>query len=422
MTHSFYLKEPQGRVGKKSSLIYFTCHFKNESKKFVYSTGENISPIHWNFDENRPKLKGSQKDANSKSIQTQLDRYSNKFNEFEGLYIKINEDFTSKALKEAFDIEFKKVNKRKNLFFDAYDDFMDEKIKRKEWKPSTIKRYSNIKNHLLEFEEKKKYKLTFSKINNKFYTEFINYCYTILDHNTNTFSRNIGLFKTFMFWALKEKYTYNDTFKDFKKPERVITKEVALTLDQVITIFEFELKSTALERVRDIFVFQCLTGLRYGELKLIRERSIVNNALIIHEEKDVTKEAREVPLFEISNYILKKYEYKLPLLSNQKQNDYIKDVFEEAEFTYDVEYTRTKNKEQELLHKPFNKRISTHTARRTFVTIMKKKGIADKTIMNMTGHKDLKTFNTYYKVDNIAKVDAVNLAFGSMKLPKLKKA
>src|SRR5690606_33369733 len=262
----------------------------------------------------------------------------------------------------------------------------------------------------------------FSKINNKFYTEFVDFCYTTQDHNTNTFSRNIGLFKTFMFWALKEKYTYNEAFKDFLKPERVITKEVALTIDQVKTIFEFQPKSKALERVKDVFVFQCLTGLRYGEPKLISKRSIVNNNLIIHEEKDVAKDPREVPLFEISNYILKKYDYKLPLVSNQKQNEMIKDVFEAAKFTFDVEYSRTKNKEQEIKHKPFNKRVSTHTARRTFVTIMKKKGIADKTIMNMTGHKDLKTFNTYYKVDNIAKVDAINLAFGDMKLPKLKKA
>jgi integrase len=225
-----------------------------------------------------------------------------------------------------------------------------------------------------------------------------------------------------MYWALKEKYTYNEVFKDFVKPPRVITKEIALTLDQVKTIFEFVPKTKALEIVRDIFVFQCLTGLRYGELKLINERIVTNNSLIIQEEKDVTKEPREIPLFEISNYILKKYDYKLPLLSNQKQNEFIKDIFEDAEFTFDVEYSRTKNKSQETIIKPFYKRISTHTARRTFVTIMKKKGIADKTIMNMTGHKDLKTFNTYYKVDNIARVDAVNLAFGTMELPKLKKA
>src|SRR5690606_20023141 len=152
----------------------------------------------------------------------------------------------------------------------------------------------------------------------------VDYCYTTLDHNTNTFSRNIGLFKTFMFWALKEKYTYNEAFKDFVKPERVITKEIALNIDQVKSIFEFQPKSKAMERVKDVFVFQCLTGLRYGELKLISKRTIINNTLVIHEEKDVTKEAREIPLFDITNYILKKYDYKLPLLSNQKQNDFIK--------------------------------------------------------------------------------------------------
>jgi|26BtaG_2_1085354.scaffolds.fasta_scaffold00262_1 integrase len=422
MTHSFFLKEPQKRIGDKPTLILFTCHFNREKKKFVYSTGERISPIHWNFLENRTNSAKNHRDSNYKTIQMQLDRYTSKFQEIESLYTKINEEFTSKDLKEAFDNEFKKVAGKKNQFFDAYDAFAGEKIKRKEWKPATIKRYKNIKNHLENFESKKKYKLTFSTINNKFYTEFIDYCYTTLDHNTNTFSRNLGLFKTFMFWALKERYTYNESFKEFIKPERVITKQVALNIDQVKTIFEFQCKSKALERVKDIFVFQCLTGLRYGELKLINERTIVNNSLIIQEEKDVTKETREVPLFEISNFILKKYNYNLPLLSNQKQNQFIKEVFGDAEFTFDVEYSRTKNKEQEIMQKPFNERISTHTARRTFVTIMKKKGIADKTIMNMTGHRDLKTFNTYYKVDNIAKIDAVNLAFGEMELPKLKKA
>lgn len=110
------------------------------------------------------------------------------------------------------------------------------------------------------------------------------------------------------------------------------------------------------------------------------------------------------------------------MIGIQKQNEFIKDVFEEAEFTFGEEYTRTKNKEQEIKYKPFNKRISTHTARRAYITIMKKKGIADKTIMSMTGHKDFKTFNTYYKVDNIARKDAVELAFGGMEVPKLKKA
>lgn len=137
------------------------------------------------------------------------------------------------------------------------------------------------------------------------------------------------------------------------------------------------------------------------------------------EDKDVTKDIREIPLFELSNYILKKYDYKLPLITNQKQNEFIKDIFEDASFNEIVEYTRTQNKEKTTKEKVFKDRISTHTARRTFITIMKKKGIADKTIMSMTGHKDLKTFNTYYKVDNIARKDAISTAFGSLEVPKL---
>jgi site-specific recombinase XerD len=127
-----------------------------------------------------------------------------------------------------------------------------------------------------------------------------------------------------------------------------------------------------------------------------------------------------VPLFEISNYILKKYDYKLPLISNQKQNELIKVLLKDAEFTDDVEYTRVKGVEQKLIIKPFSKRVSTHTARRTFITIMRHKGIADKTIMSITGHRDIKTFNMYHKVDDKARKDAVEAVFSGMELPKLK--
>ncbi|MDO5973518.1 tyrosine-type recombinase/integrase [Flavivirga jejuensis] len=362
------------------------------------------------------------KDKNSMTIKNQLGRYSDAFENIEAECKKMNEEFTSSILKDSFNKVFKKSAAGKNLFFDAYKEFMTEKQKRKEWKSATVKRYTNIENHLKEFEVNKKYKLTFSKINDKFLTEFTDYCYTTLDHNTNTYARNLGLFKTFMYWTLKKRYTYNESFKDFEKPERVVTEEIALTLNQVQTIFEHKTKSKSLERIKDVFVFQCLTGLRYGELALINEHNVKNNVLFLKEDKDVTKDIREIPLFEISNYILKKYDYKLPLITNQKQNEFIKDIFEDAGFNEIVEYTRTQNKEKTTKEKAFKDRVSTHTARRTFITIMKKKGIADKTIMSMTGHKDLKTFNTYYKVDNIARKDAISEAFGSMELPKLKKA
>lgn len=418
MTNTFYLKQPKSI---KPTLIYFSCYFKLENKKFVYSTGEKILPRHWNKESNKPNLKGNDKDPNATTINIQLSRYSEVFFQAESECKRLEEDFTSKYLKGFFDNKFKKYSTKKNLFFDAYKEFMNEKSMLKEWKPSTAKRYINILNLLKDFESKKCYKLTFNTINEEFYIKFTDFCYTDKNHYTNTFSRNVGLFKTFMFWALKRNYTYRDNFKDFKKPTRVITKEEALSLDQVESIFNFKCKSKSLEQVKDIFVFQCLTGLRYGELKKINNRVIKGNTIMLKEEKDSNKIEREIPLFDISSYILKKYNYKLPLITNQKQNDYIKDVLEDMEFTQEVEFTRIKGVEQEVVVVPFYKRISTHTARRTFITILRNKGIADKTVMSITGHKDIKTFNMYHKVDDKARSEAINIAFGAMELPGLKK-
>lgn len=419
MTHTFYLKSPKD---ENETLILFSCYFKKENKKFVYSTGEKIKPIHWSFNGNRPKLKGTHKDANATTIKTQLDRYSEAFLGLESEHKKMNEEFTSLALKDAFNKAFKKSSNKKNLFFEAFDEFMEEKMKRKEWKHSTVKRYTNIKNHFTNFEKERQYTLTFSKINETFFTEFTDYCYTDLDHSTNTFARNVGLIKTFLYWAFKKNYTYNESFKEFKNPDRAETEEIALTMDQLEAIFEYDTKSASLEKIKDIFVFQCLTGLRYGELALINKNNVVNDVILLREDKDVSKESREIPLFELTKFILRKYNYRLPLISNQKQNFYIKEIIGSAGFTNIVEYTRTQNKEKTTLEKPFNKRISTHTARRTFITLLMKKGVATKTIMSMTGHKSIKVFLQYYRVDNIARKDAIESAFGEMSLPKLKKA
>ena len=180
MTHTFYLKEPKSI---KKTLIYFSCSFKAEGKKFVYSTGEKILIEHWSKENNQPVLKGKVKDARASTIKSQLNRFTNVFETTESICKVTSKDFTSLTLREAFDKEFKKVSTKKDLFFDTYDLFVEEKKLRKEWKPATIKRYKNIKNHLENFQSKKRYKLTFSKINNEFYTIFLDYCYSDLSHD-----------------------------------------------------------------------------------------------------------------------------------------------------------------------------------------------------------------------------------------------
>lgn len=418
MRSTFNLKEPN-KNGE--ALIYLKAYFKDEGRKFVYSTGETINPLEWDFDTRLPNnLNGRTKNsAKHRNIKSQLDRYSNYFTEITDLYKNTNQKITIEEIRNKFDTEFKKVKKGKNQFFDAYDEFISYKVKNQEWGTSTLIRYQNIKNILEKFEKRKNFKLTYSNITNKFHTEFTDYCMNDLGHINNTYSRNLGLFKTFMLWSLIKGYTYNDDFKSFKKKKRVITNQIALKNDDIQKLMEQEFETKKLERIRDIFVFSCVTGMRFGELKLISKSNIVNGSIELKEEKGSDKTTRNIPLNEVANYILRKYDFQLPLKANQKHNEYIKDVFKAAGYTDDVEKTTTKGKEVIRETMPFYERISTHTARRTFITMMKSKGKSDKLISKITGHRDLKTLNEYYQVDDEAKRDAVLDTF-DIEIPLIK--
>jgi len=418
MTSTFYLKSPNSET---ETLILFSCYFKQEGKKFVYSTGEKIKPKEWDQNFRRPISRGKNKCKFANSINGQLGRYSRFFEKLQARCKLMEEDFTSRILKKEFDQEFKKAPTGKNIFFDAYDQFTDEKTKNLEWSHSTVKRYKNIKNILVGFQRDKKFKLSFNSINNRFHAEFTDYCMNTKKHVNNTYARNLGLFKTFMFWALENNFTYNEEFKKFKKKPRVITSQVTLEKKDLVQLLHHKYKSKSHERIRDVFVFACVTGMRFGELKLISKNNIYENSFHLKEEKDSDKEVRTIPLSDIARFILNKYDYSLPLIANQKHNEYIKTVFKLAGFNHKVEKVSTRGKEVIRKTMFFYDRVSTHTARRTFITMMKREGKSDKLIGKITGHTDMKTLNTYYQVEDDEKKEAIDQVF-NLEIPLLKKA
>lgn len=396
-----------------------TCYFKKEEKKFVYSTGEKILPAHWDLKNKFPNFSGkaSEKDPNRESIRIQLNRYTEKFEELQSRCKKYKEDFTSKLLREYLDEEFKKASNVKGMFFKAYNEFISHNSDKENWSPNTIRKYKVIKSILQDFETSTGYKLTFNKINDSFHGKFTKYCLKTRKHTSNTYRRNLGNFQTFMRWALKKGYTYNDAFENFKKEDEVLSTKIALTEKDLVKLMSFQYEDKKLERVRDVFVFACSTGMRFGELKLIGTQNIIDGNIILKEEKSDNKDPREIPLNPLAELILRKYNYQLPLISNQKHNEYIKDAFEAAGFDHETEKIIVRGKTQIREKLLYYDRISTHTARRTFITMMKKKKVSDKLIASITGHSDLKTLNRYYQVDDESKKEAVADVFGSIAQP-----
>lgn len=410
MTYTFNLKE-KSKDGL--TLIYLKAYFKNEGKRFVYSTGEFIHPKEWDLKNRQPNsLTGRTSKADShRTIKRQLDRYSNFFIQVTETFKNTNQELTVEKVRKEFDKEFKRVAKGKNKFYEAYDEFMLFKQKNQEWSKATIKRYYNIKSLLEDFEKTKNYKITFNTINQKFYTEFTDFCMVHRGHINNTFTRNVGLVKTFLYWALKNGHTYKADFIKFKKKPKVITNQIALRKEDLQLLLKKEMPSKKLEKVKDVFIFSCVTGMRFGELKYVSKNIINGKTLLLKEEKGSGKKSREIPLSSIALHVLNKYDYSLPLIANQKFNDYVKEVFKEAEYTHNVVKTSTRGKEVLREEMPFYKRISSHTARRTFITMMKRNGKSDKLIAEISGHNDMKTLNQYYQISNEDVKEAVNDTF-----------
>ncbi|WP_276391891.1 tyrosine-type recombinase/integrase [Eudoraea chungangensis] len=402
MRSTFNIKEPNKN---KESLILFAAYFKGEGRKFVYSTGEVIHPKEWDFENRQPKhLNGRTEKANKhRGIKRQLDRYSYFFSDTIQNYKLANREIIIADIRADFDTEFKRTKSIASKFFEVYNLFLNDKksdYTEDANSQTTIKRYEYNRKLLFNFQEYRNKKIHFNQINKSFYNDFINYCVTVKEHSSNTLRRNVGLFKTFLYWALENGYTYKSDFQKFKAPKAQQTDEVALTLQQVQEVFEYDFsKNERLEKVRDLFVFGCATGMRYSNYSKVAKKDIQNGMIKVRDEKNNYK-TLEIPLNDFSMYVLKKYNYQLPKISNQRFNDYIKEVFKIIGYTDNVKKTMKVGKEIIEQINPLYERISSHTARRSFITIMKNKKIPDKVIMSYTGHRSLEVFNKYYKPNN----------------------
>ncbi len=394
-SYTFNLKNPKG---DKPSLIYLRASIKGEKKYLKYSTGEKILPKHWSLENQFPiKIKGKSTDAiQINSVINQLTRYAESFQLICSRLEAENVALKADLIKSELDYHFKKSVVAPNSFFLIFDKFIEEKMNLGKITKGTIWRYKNIKTVLENFSNEKKYQLTFKSINENFYVAFVNYSRKTLKHKDNTLGRNIGFIKTFMNWSALKKYHSNYDFKAFEKPSSE-TDEIALSMEELDILWNFDFsKQKRWEKVRDVFVLGCATGMRYSDYSRINKSNIRDGQIFINTQKQ--KSNIGIPLNKYSRQVLEKYDYELPLISPQKFRDYIKEVCEKVGFKEDIIKTSFRGNEriEEKISK--YKMISTHTARRTFITLSLEKGMRPDIIMSITGHKSYSSFKKYIKL------------------------
>ena len=140
----------------------------------------------------------------------------------------------------------------------------------------------------------------------------------------------------------------------------------------------------------------CFTGLRFSDfIQVKRENIIEENKIKIRTQK--TGETVVIPLHPYVKEIFEKYDGELPKpISNQKMNDFLKEVGELAGIDSQVEMSITKG--GKLQKNIFSKHelITTPVARRSFASNLYLANVPSITIMKITGHQTGKKFFALY--------------------------
>ncbi len=167
-----------------------------------------------------------------------------------------------------------------------------------------------------------------------------------------------------------------------------------------------------------MFCFGCFTGLRYSDIYALNKSQISNDSIKIRIQK--TRDNLIIPLNDYSRSILSKYkdwpgEKALPVYSNQKMNEHLKELGKLAGFDTPVTRYRYRGATRVEETMPKYKVMTTHMARKTFITNAFRKNIPAEVIMKLSNHKSHKVLERYNKVSEEQKRDAMKKAFSIKK-------
>ena len=294
----------------------------------------------------------------------------------------------------------------------------------------TIRTYETTKTCIENYQKHISKTIGFESIDISFYDSFKKYVTHTIGQSTNYIGKHIKIIKTVLQYAKKPIFgiKVNDDFR---------SREFKTLSEKTDSIYlaEYELKEIAgldlsddlpLDKVRDLFLIGCYTGLRFSDLTALRPENIENGMITITQIK--TSQPVAIPVHEIVERIMTKYGGTLPkALSNQKMNDALKNIGKKCKLLkkkVSITYTKagktvTKAVEKGKAPEKWNY-VTTHTARRSFATNQYLSGIPTLTIMAITDHRTETAFMKYIKVAAVEHANIIKTKWDNLKLEQPK--
>lgn len=238
---------------------------------------------------------------------------------------------------------------------------------------------------------------------------------TLSNISTNTSNNLLKSLKAVTNWLLLKGVMLENPFNGIQiEKNRYIAHPVFITIEERKMLYQLDLSSQpSLERQRDVFVLQCLTGCRYGDLKTLTQENIIEGSFLQYVPKKTKKTVNpvipKVPLSPDALSLIEKYRgvdkkgRLMPFATECYYNKKLRELFQFAGLTRKVQILNKHTGEPEMVS--ISDVVSSHMARRTFIGNLYNK-IKDPSIISvMSGHVEgsraLQTLKTWmlFRVD-----------------------
>ncbi|HSI70822.1 MAG TPA: site-specific integrase [Gillisia sp.] len=341
------------------------------------------------WDQKKRRVKGTC--AKSKDLNQYLDQeYSKIFQCYQDLRIE-GKVLSPENIKSKYFGGFDQIVSLEDLYKYHNENFFSK------LKHNTSRLYITSQNYIRSFIKKEYRRSDFylKELDYSFIIKFENYLRSVrprhyqirLQHNA--VMKHLQRLRKMVTLAFHLEWIDRDPFVKFK-PHLELKEREFLTVEELHKIENLEPEIPRLQKVRDLFIFSCYTGISYSDLMLLTPQNVsigIDKKLWIITRREKNGNQVKLPLLSNAIIILEKYRNDrdcqisnslLPLISNQKLNSYLKEIATTCKI---------------------RKNVTFHLARHTFATtVALTNGVPIETVSKILGHRKLSTTQIYAKV------------------------
>ncbi|POY37040.1 hypothetical protein C3K47_08255 [Solitalea longa] len=362
--------------------------FQHRGKRFKHFTGLKIQEQNWDV----KKQEVIELNGNTARWNNTLTKQKIQLLNATQQILKEHKDADVQEIKEAF---YKDLFKCGSEFFAELATFIEESRQTK--KESTVFVYETLIKDLKLFEDADDYLISFHNLNSDFYVQFTGFLEKTLNNTNNTISKKIKALKAFLHYASDKKLMQTADFEGFGT-KTIETPKLSLTDAEVERLYTLNLSlNKDLAIIRDIFMFGCVTGLKYSDIIKLKVDDVTEDKLLIINQYTYIK--TRIPMNNYARFILKKYMgekgYCFPFVQNVYANKHLKTLGKMAGIETPIKVSIHKGDKIIEKQKPKYELITTDTARYTYAALSLRAGMRPELLIQVLGQKTINALLEY---------------------------